>query len=121
MFTYQMIGIADENGKTYESKYGTYNKDNGFIFNDTVPELTKSIGWRGFVNKLFHDDLWKLQVESKEMTLADIEKELGYRIRIIDPEPEKKIVSKKGRKEVDDAINFLNRFLGTRLSADDFR
>ena len=30
MFCYQMVALADQNGKTYECEYGTYNKENGF-------------------------------------------------------------------------------------------
>lgn len=26
MMTYEMVGVADQNDKTYVSKYGTYNK-----------------------------------------------------------------------------------------------
>ena len=30
MMSYQAIALADQNGKTYESIYGTYNKEDGF-------------------------------------------------------------------------------------------
>lgn len=30
MFCYQMVALADQNGKTYECEYGTYSKENGF-------------------------------------------------------------------------------------------
>ena len=30
MHTYEMIGVADENGRTYVSEFGSYNKDKGF-------------------------------------------------------------------------------------------
>ena len=41
MYTYQMIGIADENGRTYKSKFGSYNRDNGFQLNEFA--LNKNI------------------------------------------------------------------------------
>ena len=41
------------------------------------------------------------------MTLQEIEKELGYKVQIVDPEPEKKKVSSERKKEVDDTIDFF--------------
>ena len=110
MYTYQMVGIADDNGRTYESKYGTYNKEDGFIWSD--PPNTKG-GWTELIYELLHEDVWKLKQEPvKEMTLQEIVKDLGYRVIIRDPEPEKKEVSEDKKKEVDDTIDFLRRFLG---------
>lgn len=107
-----MVGLADENGKEYECKYGTYSKENRFMFNDEAGEVFKNKGYRGLFDILVHEDLWKLKQEPvKEMSLQDIEKELGYRVRIIDPKPGKE-VSEKRRKEVDDTIDFLERMLG---------
>lgn len=116
-----MVGLADENGRTYECKYGTYSKKDGFKFNEEVEMIVEDYGWREVVNILFHDNLWKLKEEPvKKMTLADIERELGYKVEITDPEPEKKVVSEKRRKEVDDTIDFFNRLFGMNLDADDY-
>lgn len=115
MLTYQMVGLADQNGKTYESKYGTYNKDKGFIFDDRVLPAIREKGWRGFINLLFHDDLWKLQQDVKKMTMEDLEKELGYKVQIVDPQPEKKEVDDKHRKEVDKTVQFFKDFFGVDL------
>lgn len=121
IYTYQMVGLADENGRTYECKYGTYSKKDGFKFNEEVEMIVEDYGWREVVNILFHDNLWKLKEEPvKKMTLADIERELGYKVEITDPEPEKKVVSEKRRKEVDDTIDFFNRLFGMNLDADDY-
>jgi len=115
MYTYQMIGVADENGKTYKSKYGTYNKETGFVFLEDV-----DVG-ADLINRLFHDDIWKLEEpERKKMSIADIEKELGYRVQIADPEfnkpqEEKKVLSQKHKQEVDDAVDFFKRFFGIEL------
>lgn len=112
MYTYQMVGIADENGKTYESKYGTYSKEEGFKFNENIQPIVKN-GWREMVNILFHEDLWKIKKDPiKKMTLQEIEKELGYRVQIVDPEPKKKEVSPERKKEVDDTIDVFRRWLG---------
>lgn len=108
-----MIGLADENGKTYECKYATYNKEDGFkFFGDEHKKVIHDLGWRGMVNTLFHDDLWKLKENPvKKMTLQDIERELGYRVRIVDSEPDKK-PSKSKRKEIDEYLNTMERLFG---------
>lgn len=77
MYTYQMVGVADQNGRTYECKYGTYSKEKGFVFPYEYIDIS-------FVNKLFHEDLWSLKVEPKKMTLSEVEKELGYPVEITD-------------------------------------
>lgn len=119
MYTYQMIGVADGNGRIYESKFGTYSKDTGFVFNKDV-NLTSD-----FINGLFHDDLWKLKVEkAKPMTLQDIERELGYRVRIIAPEEkigESKEETNKRRKDIDDEIDMFKRIFGINLDPDMYK
>ena len=111
MYTYQMIGVADENGKTYECKYGTYSKEKGFEFGDEY--LNKKCKVLAFINLLFHEDIWKLKPEVKKMSLQDIEKELGYRVQIIDPEiGTKKEVSPERKKQVDDTVKFFNSLFG---------
>ena len=117
MVTYRMIGVADDNGKTYECKYGTYNKKDGFVFTNPPTEECK---WTALINALFHEDIWKLKKDSvKRMSLQDIEKELGYRVLIIDPEPEKKL-SEKEKKKIEDAIDFFNRLFGTNMKIEDY-
>ena len=121
MVTYEMIGVADQNNETYESKYGTYNAKDRFRFNKEAAELVDKKGYRELFDKLVHENLWKLKTEPvKEMSLEDIEKELGYRVRITDPEPNKKVVSEQRRKEVDNTIKFLKHFLGIDLRAEDY-
>ena len=88
-----MVGLADENNRTYECEYGTYNQKNGFVFNEKVEGILEDCGIEGveaFFNKLLHEDMWKLEEEPKKMSLEDIERELGYRVKIVDPEPEMK-------------------------------
>lgn len=122
MYTYQMVGVADDNGKTYESEYGTYSKEKGFEFNDDV--LDKKCKVLAFINLLFHEDIWKLkkEPEPKKMSLQDIERELGYRVRIVDPEISTgKEVTPERKKEVDDSIDFLKRLFGlTNIDPEDY-
>ena len=121
IYTYEMVALADENGRTYECKYGTYSKEDGFKFNEEVEIIVEDYGWREIVNVLFHDNLWKLKVEPvKKMSLQDIEKELGYKVQIVDPEPDKKKVSEKRRKEVDDTVDMFRRLFGLDLNPEDY-
>lgn len=121
MYTYQMVGLADENNKTYESKYGTYSKEDGFKFDDCITEVIDDVGWRGFINILFHDNLWKLQPEPvKEVTLEDIEREFGCKVRIVDPEPKKDELSKEQKEKIDKQIDFLNRWFGIDINPEDY-
>lgn len=118
-----MIGLADENGREYECIYGTYSRDKGFNFNDSIFAITQEgEGWRGLINMLFHEDLWKLspKEEPKDMTHEEIEKELGYRVNIVDPEPDKKIVSEERKKQIDNYIDFIQRFLGIDLDDENY-
>ena len=118
-----MVGLADENNRTYECDYGTYNQKNGFVFNEKVEDIFEDCGIEGieaFFNKLVHEDMWKLEEEPKKMSLEDIERELGYRVRIVDPEPEKKVISDERKKELDETIEAFKRFFGLELNADDY-
>lgn len=78
MHTYEMIGVADSNGRTYKCPYGTYSKATGFVSNGYEMYISLDV-----VNKLFHEDCWSLKQETKKMSKEDIEKELGYEIEII--------------------------------------
>lgn len=80
MHTYEMIGVADQNNRIYESEFGTYSKTTGFVLNDYSRKLVKE----NLLDRLFHDNCWKLKVEEKEMTKEEIERELGYKIKIKD-------------------------------------
>lgn len=75
-----MIGVSDQNGRTYESKFGIYNKKDGFILSDYSKKLSMS----DFANQLLHENCWSLKKNAKKMTKDEIEKELGYKIDIID-------------------------------------
>lgn len=74
-----MVGLADDNGRTYESKYGTYDKVRGFVFRSTATSMSCA----SLADKLFHEDCWQLKPEPKKMTKEDIEKLLGYEVEIV--------------------------------------
>lgn len=78
MYTYQVIGIAEENERTYESRYGTYSKKDGF----NLSELSKSMTKEKLLESLFHEDCWSLKKKPIKMTKEEIEKKLGYEIEI---------------------------------------
>ena len=114
-----MVGLADENGKTYECEYGTYSKEDGFKFNENVRPIIKN-GWRNLVNILFHDDLWKLKKEPvKEVTLEDIEKEFGCKVRIVDPAAKKQLTPEQ-KEKIDKEIEFFKRFFGIELDPEEY-
>lgn len=78
MYTYECIGVADQNGRTYESKYGTYNKKDGIKLSDLAVNMLKE----ELIDNLFHENCWSLKKEPKKMTKEEIEKALGYEIEI---------------------------------------
>lgn len=99
MFTYEMIATSDENGKTYISKYGTYNKEEGFRLRSCY---NNKLYIEDLLNKLLHEDCWKLEVEKKKMTKEEIEEALGYEIDI---------VGKNGSRTFDNFYDFLDYVL----------
>lgn len=86
IYTYQCVGIADNNNKTYESKYGTYSKADGFILSD----LAQTISREELLHNIMQEDCWHIKKEPKKMTKAEIEKALGYEIEIEDKTKEDK-------------------------------
>ena len=82
MMAYEMVGISDHNSRTYESKYGTYNKETGFVLN----EVGRSLGKCELLDRMFHENCWSMKTEPKpkKMTKEEFEKELGYEIEIDD-------------------------------------
>jgi hypothetical protein len=91
MTTQEMVNIADQNNKTYESAYGTYNKEKGFLFNTNAITMAK----HNLAYDLFHDATWSIKKEPvKKMTKEQIEKALGYKVDIVLDDKEKEIVDK---------------------------
>ena len=100
MRTFEMINLADNNGKTYTSIYGTYSKTTGF----TLKFDPHPTSFSALINKLFHDDCWTVKVEKKKLTKADIEKALGYEIEIEGYEPVVKLTELE-QQAVDHLLN----------------
>ena len=53
------------------------------------------------------------------MTLDEVEKELGYRVRIVDPQPNEEL-SEKDKKEVNETVDMFGRLFGIKLNPDDY-
>lgn len=87
MVTYEMVGVADQNTKTYESKWGTYSKKTGFVLDNLPLNMTVD----EVLNVITHEDMWKIQKPKepprKEMTIREIEDALGYKIKLNFSEP----------------------------------
>ena len=109
MYSYEMIGVADQNGRTYKSKYGTYDRENGFQLNGFAYD--NDIG--DLLYELLHENCWSLKEEKpkpKKMTKEEIEAALGYEIEIDDIEDRKekvRVIPNERKKDVDDIFHFL--------------
>ena len=100
MTTQEMVDIADQNTKTYESEYGTYSKEKGFLFNAHAMTMTKY----KLIYDLFHNTTWAIKKDPvKKMTKEQIEKALGYKVEIVsDKEKETVDKSKKTKNKSKD-------------------
>lgn len=108
MFSYEMIGVADQNNRTYISKYGTYSKADGFILNGYAYDYDIE----DLLYELFHENCWSLREEKpkpKVMTKEEIEAALGYEIEINNDEKKDtvKVIPNERRKEVNDIFSFF--------------
>ena len=112
MMSYEMVGVADQNNRTYKSKYGVYSKETGFVLNG----FGRSLGKCELLDRMFHENCWSMKTEPKKMNKEQIEKELGYEIEIEETEENKfegsQNISKNAQKTKnnvvsDDIFNFL--------------
>lgn len=121
MYTYQMVGLADQNGRTYVSKYGTYNKEDGFVIKPQYIHFSKEaepnkilFSYQELINGLFHDNCWSLKVEKpipRKMTKEEIEKELGYEIDICMKKEDEDSLCDAYKDSMDDVLkSFLSQF-----------
>ena len=105
MMSYEMVGVADQNNRTYKSKYGSYSKETGFVLN----EFGRSLGKCELLDKMFHENCWSMKTEPKKMTKKEIERELGYEIEIEEPKENKlkdsKNISKTAQKTKNNVVS----------------
>lgn len=66
------------NGRTYESIYGTYNKDKGFIFTNYARDLS----CEELINNLLHENCWSLKQESysNDTNAESFESDVGFNL-----------------------------------------
>ena len=116
IYSYQMIGLADQNNRVYESKYGIYSKQNGF----TLSKLSSSMTKEELLDNLLHEDCWSLKQDIKRMTKDEIEEKLGYKIEIVENEKqndeecgckEKDKNSNICKKNYEDDEDFINNYI----------
>lgn len=82
--TYQMVTLADVNGKTYGTGDMYYSKETGFVDKaGVVWDLCAFESYSNPFSEFIHLSGWK-EVSEKEMTKEEIEKKLGYKIKIVD-------------------------------------
>ncbi|EXG87715.1 hypothetical protein K413DRAFT_4612 [Clostridium sp. ASBs410] len=89
MYTYEMVKLADENEKIYICGKGIgnmrYSKSKGFHDGDGYEwEAENFMGTGspvGGLSYLLHIDTWH-ELPPKEMTIEEIEKALGYQIKV---------------------------------------
>ena len=106
----EMVALADKDGKTYESKFGWYSKNQGFGLNLGFREWNREL-----INEITHDNSWQLKKEKKKMTKEEIEKELGYEIEIIGGSDESKN-KKEDLSNLEEQLHrqFVNALFGVR-------
>lgn len=84
MYTYEMVKLADEDGKTYtcgdSPNSFKYSKEKGF-YTDNNPGCGEVMFVKGGLSNFVHIDKWE-ELKPKEMSLYAIEKVLGYPVRV---------------------------------------
>ena len=105
MMSYEMVGVADQNNRTYKSKYGSYSKETGFVLNG----FSSSLGKCELLDRLFHENCWSMKTEPKKMTKEEIEEALGYEIEIEEPKENKlensQNISKNAQKTKNNVVS----------------
>lgn len=90
MLTYEMIAIADKNGKTYEKRDKNrnirYHREKGF-YNEKGQECIYSYladyeYEPDTVNHFIHENGWQ-ELKPVEVTMEEVEARFGYPVRII--------------------------------------
>lgn len=88
MKTYEMVALAEENGRAYNVNDMAYQKDVGFVRKIDFTQEWKASAWSELgLQKFILCDGWQ-ELKPKEMTIEEIEKELGYQIKIVNSKDE---------------------------------
>ena len=107
MMTYEVVGLCEDNSRTYVSSIGSYSKETGFVLSDSMDRLDKNT----LADHLFQVNDWHLKREEekrKPMTISEIEEALGYKIEIQDTKEEKAQGRKrKTNEEIKDTTEIL--------------
>ena len=82
MKTYEMIAEADENRETYITGSMRYQRDKGFHDDRGLEWPVYAFDCKNGLSDFIHIDNWE-KIEPKEFTVKDMERLLGYKIKII--------------------------------------
>jgi hypothetical protein len=82
MKTYEMVALADKDGKTYQSGEMYYQKDKGFHDEFGREWEASAYNCENGLSRFIHEDEWEL-VAKRKMTIQEIEDILGYNIEIV--------------------------------------
>ena len=106
MMAYEVVGLCEDNNRTYESVLGTYSNETGFVLSKTALSLDKKI----LADRLFQLNDWHLKKEEprrKRMTLDEIEKCLGYKVEIVEENNSEKLEQNNNdNKSTENTYNF---------------
>ena len=80
--TYEMVALADKNGKTYENEDLRYSRERGFHDKSGKSATIAYEMETEQLNVFIHDTNWE-EMKPRKITIAEIETFLGYPIEII--------------------------------------
>ena len=95
--------IYTENGIPYIDWYGTYKTNDGYVLEVHIPKMSLDLSnlemqresiWHGdfevsaskqcFVSNAYSDETIIITIKEREVTKKQLEKELGYKIKIVE-------------------------------------
>lgn len=82
MTTYEMVALADKNGKIYENEDLRYSKERGFHDKSGKSATVAYEMETEQLNVFIHDTNWE-EIKPRKITVKEIEMLLGYPIEII--------------------------------------
>lgn len=82
MTTYEMVALADKNGKIYKNEDLRYSREKGFYNKNGKKALVMYEMETEQLNVFLHDSNWN-EIKPRKITIEEIEMILGYPIEII--------------------------------------